>query len=87
LEEVNYLLAAHSGAMTRIDKIRLMGWPAPIGIFLYVLLAKGCLFDGWAGWYYALQRVVAEALIALEIIHRRLSCNRPPAIKLTEDTS
>jgi len=28
--------------------------------------------DGWPGWYYALQRLCAETLIALEIIERRL---------------
>ncbi len=49
-----------------------MGWPAPIGVLFYTLLAKGCLLDGWAGWYYALQRAIAEALIAIEIADRRL---------------
>lgn len=71
-EEVDYLLEAHSGAMKRIDKIRLMGWPAPIGVFFYTLFLEGALFDGWPGWIYVLQRVVAEALIALEIADRRL---------------
>jgi len=28
--------------------------------------------DGWPGWYYALQRLCAETLIALEILDRRL---------------
>ena len=49
-----------------------MGWPAPIGVFLYTLFVKRCLFDGWPGWYYALQRTIAEMLIALEIADRRL---------------
>ena len=71
-EEAVYLLALEHGASRWTDKIRLMGWPAPIGALFYALLIKGCLFDGWAGWYYALQRAVAEALIALEIIDRRL---------------
>ena len=34
--------------------------------------AKGCLFDGWPGWFYTLQRVLAECMIALELIDRRL---------------
>ncbi len=54
------------------DRLRLMGWPAPIGVLFYALFIKGCLLDGWAGWYYVLQRVVAEVLIALEIADRRL---------------
>jgi len=39
---------------------------------LYVLLVKGCLLDGWAGWFYALQRVLAETTLALELIDRSL---------------
>jgi hypothetical protein len=35
-------------------------------------VVKRCLFVGWPGWYYALQRAVAEALIAIEIVDRRL---------------
>ena len=36
------------------------------------LLVKGCVLDGWAGWFYALQRLLAETMIALEVIDRRL---------------
>jgi hypothetical protein len=49
-----------------------MAWPAPLGVLPYVLFVKGCVLDGWAGWYYALQRLLAEALLAIEIIDRRL---------------
>jgi hypothetical protein len=49
-----------------------MGWPAPLLVFFYTLLVKRCILDGWAGWVYALQRTVAEALISLEIADRRL---------------
>lgn len=71
-EEAGYLLAASPGALRRTDKIRLMGWPAPIAAFLYTLFVKGCVFDGWPGWCYALQRTTAEMLLSLEIIDRRL---------------
>jgi glycosyltransferase involved in cell wall biosynthesis len=74
--EADYLLDGRRGPLTRTDKIRLMGWPAPIGVFFYALLVKGCLLDGWPGWYYVLQRVTAETLIALELIDRRLRGNR-----------
>jgi glycosyltransferase involved in cell wall biosynthesis len=69
--EADHLLALGRSARGT-DRLRLMGWPAPIGAFFYTLLVKGCLLDGWAGWYYALQRVIAEALIALELADRRL---------------
>lgn len=71
--EADYLLTTQSGGLTRIDRIRLMGWPAPIAVFVYSLLFKGCVLDGWAGLYYALQRTVAEAIIALELLERRLA--------------
>jgi glycosyltransferase involved in cell wall biosynthesis len=69
--EAEHLLALGRRARGT-DRLRLMGWPAPIGVFFYTLLVKGCLLDGWAGWYYVLQRVIAEALIALELADRRL---------------
>jgi glycosyltransferase involved in cell wall biosynthesis len=77
--EADYLLGARGGSLTRTDSVRLMGWPAPIGVLLYSLLVKGCVLDGWAGWYYALQRATAEALIALELLDRRLSRTRAAA--------
>ena len=71
--EADYLLKADQGAMSGADRLRRMAWPAPIVVFLYVLVIKGCLLDGWPGWFYALQRVLAECMIALELIERRLS--------------
>jgi glycosyltransferase involved in cell wall biosynthesis len=70
--EADYLLKADQGAMSAPDRLRRMAWPAPILVFLYVLVIKGCLLDGWPGWFYALQRVLAECMIALELIERRL---------------
>lgn len=70
-DEAEYLLDLRSSALRRTDKIRLMAWPAPLAIFLYTLFIKGCLFEGWPGWYYALERTIAEMLLALEIIDRK----------------
>ena len=71
-DELAHLLSCNREKLSLADRIRLMVWPAPIAAFLYTLLIKRCLFDGRPGWYYALQRVIAEALLALEIMdHRR----------------
>jgi glycosyltransferase involved in cell wall biosynthesis len=70
--EAEYLLNADRSSLSRTDKIRLMSSPAPVGVFFYALIVKRCILDGWPGWYYVLQRVVAEMLIALELIDRRL---------------
>ena len=75
--EAEYLLAADRKTLSRADRVRLAAWPAPIVAFLYTLICKGCLLDGWCGWYYALQRLFAETLIALEIIDRRLRRTLP----------
>ena len=71
-QEAEYLLGADRRSLNRNDRIRLMGWPAPLGVLLYTLFVKGCVLDGWPGWYYALQRLIAESLLALEIVDRRL---------------
>jgi glycosyltransferase involved in cell wall biosynthesis len=80
-EEARHLLETPDGILSRADRIRRMGWPAPVLVFLYALLVKGCLLDGWAGWYYVLQRALAELLIALEIADRRLRGGRRPRVE------
>ena len=71
--EAAHLLSASRASLSRADRIRLMGWPAPMLVFLYVLIAKGALLDGPAGWFYAFQRLLAEVLLALELLDRRLA--------------
>lgn len=75
--EADYLLATPQVNLGRNDRIRLKAWPAPILVFLYTLFAKRCLLDGWHGWYYVLQRTLAEIMVALEIVDRRLRTSRP----------
>jgi hypothetical protein len=70
--EARYLIETPTAKLKRSDRIRRLGWAAPIGVLFYTLFVKGCILDGWPGWYYALQRLCAETLIALEILERRL---------------
>ena len=77
-QEAGHLLTADRNSLKRIDRVRLAGWSAPLLVFGYTLIFKGCLLDGWAGWYYALQRLLAETLIALEIADRRLQHDSQP---------
>ena len=71
-EEARYLVSASSNNLSRSDRIRRMAWPAPILVFFYTLVVKRCVLDGWAGWYYVMQRVLAEILVALQIVDRGL---------------
>jgi glycosyltransferase involved in cell wall biosynthesis len=40
----------------------------PIAVFFYCLFVKGLIFNGRAGIFYALQRMVAEALLSLILL-------------------
>lgn len=71
--EAEYLLGGDSGRLDRMDRIRRWGWAAPTLVFFYTLVLKGCILDGWRGWFYVLQRTFAESLIALELVGRRLA--------------
>jgi glycosyltransferase involved in cell wall biosynthesis len=70
--EADHLLRTPPANLRRVDKLRLMAWPSPILVFLYTLLAKGCILDGWPGWFYVLQRTLAETMIAIQLVDRRL---------------
>jgi glycosyltransferase involved in cell wall biosynthesis len=74
-EEAEYLRACRRDQLPLADRVRLMGWPAPLAVLLYVLFVKRSLLDGWPGWFYALQRVLVEAMLALELMDRRLGCD------------
>jgi glycosyltransferase involved in cell wall biosynthesis len=75
-EEAAYLFQTSETSLSRTDRIRRMGWPGPIAVLFYTLFAKGCIMDGLSGWHYALQRLAAETLIALEVVDRRLQGKR-----------
>jgi hypothetical protein len=52
------------------DRVRKKKTMAPIIILFYCLILHRGLLDGWPGWYYAYQRMVAEVLLALRLIER-----------------
>lgn len=67
--EAEFLMAGPRRGL--VGRLRLLGWPAPILVFVYTLVVKRCCLDGWPGWIYVLQRTLAEIMIALEILDRR----------------
>jgi glycosyltransferase involved in cell wall biosynthesis len=71
-QEAEHLLSPSRTTLGRADKVRLAAWPAPLAVLLYTLFIKRCLLDGWPGWFYALQRLLAETLIALQLLDKRL---------------
>lgn len=72
LLEADKLLAADPAALRLQDRLRRSGWAAVPATLVYTLLVKGTLLDGWRGWYYTLQRVLAEILLALRLLEKRI---------------
>lgn len=54
------------------DWLRLRPPLAPVLVFFYCLFGKGLVFNGRAGLFYALQRMVAEAILSLMVLESRL---------------
>ena len=57
------------------DQLRAGKVLAPFAVLVYCLFFKGLIYDGWAGWHYTLQRVLAEVTLALGLVDDAL---RPP---------
>jgi glycosyltransferase involved in cell wall biosynthesis len=71
--EASKLAAAPWSRLGLADRMRSLALPAPFLVFFWVLLIKGGLFDGRAGVFYAWQRALAEALLALRLVELRLA--------------
>lgn len=61
-----------AGATTIRQRLRLMPPVMPFIVFLYCLFGKGLIFDGRSGLFYALQRLVAEAVLSLMVLEKAL---------------
>jgi len=57
--------------LNRQDRLRKKIVFAPWVVFLYLLVGRGLILDGWPGWFYVLQRTVAEMLLALRLLTER----------------
>ena len=71
--EAQKLRAANPAELSFIDRMR--RWPLvvpPLALF-YCLVVRAGIFDGWAGFYYAFQRTVAELMLSLYLIENRRS--------------
>ncbi len=66
--EVKKLLNTPNHELSWGDRLRKQKIIAPFVILLYCLFLKGGILDGWAGWYYACQRMLAEILLAICLI-------------------
>lgn len=70
--EVNDQRSEVSVRLSLADRLRKTRFLFPFVIFFYCLFVKGGIRDGWAGVYYAFQRMLAETLLALYLIEDKL---------------
>jgi len=68
--EVKKLLETPANELSIGDKIRQQKILAPFIIFFYCLILKRGILDGWHGWYYAFQRMLAETLLSIRLIEQ-----------------
>lgn len=68
--EADKLRATPLESLSVVDRVRRMIVVAPPAMFLYCLIAKGGMFDGRAGLFYALQRATAELILSLHLLDR-----------------
>lgn len=71
--EAAELLATPLGGLNFQDRLRRRIVLAPALVFLYTLIAKGLILDGWPGWFYVLQRTYAELLLSLRLLEVALT--------------
>lgn len=69
--EVRKLLNAPLSQLSRTDRIRRRKTLAPLLALVYCLFWKQLILDGWPGWYYTLQRVLAETLLSIHLIEAK----------------
>lgn len=62
------LLETPASELSLGDRIRRQQILAPFVILFYCLILNKGILDGWAGWYYAFQRMLAEILLSIRLI-------------------
>lgn len=68
--EAKKLTTIPNHQLSYADKIRKTKVLAPGLVLLYCLIFKGGILDGWRGFYYAGQRMLAEIILALKLIEK-----------------
>jgi glycosyltransferase involved in cell wall biosynthesis len=76
--EAAKLLSSEKESLSWTDRIRRWRVVAPPAMLFYCLILRGGVFDGWAGFYYAFQRALAELMLSLYLIDEDLSGSKKP---------
>lgn len=71
--EAEKLLAVPASSMRWSDRIRSWRVIASPAMLFYCLIIRRGVFEGWAGFYYAFQRALAELTVSLYLIDHDLA--------------
>lgn len=66
--EAKKLLETDADELNFSDRIRRQKILAPFAILIYCLFVNKVILDGWHGWYYTFQRILAEILLSIRLI-------------------
>ncbi len=77
--EAEKLLASDPRSLGWTDRVRRWRIIAPAATLLYCLIFRGGVFDGWAGFYYAFQRALAELMLSLYLLEHDLGGSEKPS--------
>lgn len=70
--EAKKLLETPTTELSFRDRLRRQKLLAPFVVLLYCLIIERGLLDGWAGWYYAWQRTLAEIMLSIRLIEAQM---------------
>ncbi len=71
--EADKLAATPDAELNLPDRLRRTGWANVLVILPYALLVRGLVWDGLPGLLYGLERLYAELILALHVLHGKLS--------------
>jgi len=77
--EANKLLNSGPENLSWTDRVRRWRIIAPPAMLFYCLVIRGGVLDGWAGFYYAFQRALAELMLSLHLLDHDLSRSEKPS--------
>lgn len=77
--EADKLLSSDLTTLSWTDRVRRWRVIAPPAMLFYCLILRGGILDGWAGFYYAFQRALAELMLSLYLLEHDLSGSEKPS--------
>ncbi len=67
------LTSVPASALGFNDRVRATIILGPPAALIYTLFVGGVILDGWPGWYYAFQRLLAETILSLRLLEAKFT--------------